>query len=326
MMTTNTCKKCGCEDKALTTPAPCPTPVGCPDPEPCSEVFDAQCVIYTGNNIDCGRTTVVSANDNVAVALQNIVDYFCERLLIASDITCDQNLVVPAGATVTNAIINVVEYFCNNAGGAITVVDAGTGIDVTSVTVGNTTTYTVALAPVAAKELQYYENIEPVQVSAGPTPSVYAFPTAGYSALSYTNTTGSAKTYKVHGSYDTNMASITANSSDFSNWVDGAIIKTVASVDTIQWQSSGNLKINGFLFWGPNGGDVIGSGTPTHLLPDNQGSNVNFRFLTATLPRNVAFFKLITLNPGESVSLKFKTKDGATPSVLLAAQLLVEEI
>ena len=52
-MATNTCtncgcKKCGCQDDFLTTPPACPTPLGCPTPQPCSEIIDAQCVIYTG--------------------------------------------------------------------------------------------------------------------------------------------------------------------------------------------------------------------------------------------------------------------------------------
>jgi len=113
--TNNTCKKCGCEDSFISSPAPCPTPEGCPDPQPCSEVFDAQCVVYTGAEIKCdNRNTIIATNDNVAEALQNIVDYFCTEVTIVSDITCGQDLVVEADTTVTNAIINVVEYFCNN--------------------------------------------------------------------------------------------------------------------------------------------------------------------------------------------------------------------
>ena len=124
-MTTNSCKscgckKCGCEDKALTSPAPCPTPVGCPTPEPCSEVFDAQCVVYTGAEIKCdNRNIIVATNDNVAEALQNIVDYFCTEVTIASDISCGEDLVVEQGTSVTNSIINVIEYFCNNAPPAV---------------------------------------------------------------------------------------------------------------------------------------------------------------------------------------------------------------
>jgi hypothetical protein len=75
-MSLNKCKNCGCEDALVTLP-PCPTPAGCPDPEPCSEVFDAQCIIYTGADIDCGTDTVVPTDTNVATALNNVVDYFC---------------------------------------------------------------------------------------------------------------------------------------------------------------------------------------------------------------------------------------------------------
>lgn len=70
---------CGCKDSFLTTPAPCPTPEGCPDPQPCSEVFDAQCIVYTGDPIICDQDTVVATNDTVADALNNIVDYVCNQ-------------------------------------------------------------------------------------------------------------------------------------------------------------------------------------------------------------------------------------------------------
>ena len=73
------CKNCGCDDSFLTTPAPCPTPAGCPDPEPCSEVFDAQCIIYTGTPIVCGETTLINTNTNIAEALQSIVSFFCDN-------------------------------------------------------------------------------------------------------------------------------------------------------------------------------------------------------------------------------------------------------
>jgi hypothetical protein len=115
MATNNKCKNCGCDDSFMPSPAPCPTPIGCPTPQPCSEVFDAQCVVYTGAEIKCdNRNTIVATNDNVAEALQNIVDYFCTEVTIASDIPCGEDLVVEEGTSVTSAIINVVEYFCNN--------------------------------------------------------------------------------------------------------------------------------------------------------------------------------------------------------------------
>lgn len=63
----------------MPSPAPCPTPQGCPDPQPCSEVFDAQCVVYTGDPILCGEDVVVETNTTMANALQDIVDYFCQN-------------------------------------------------------------------------------------------------------------------------------------------------------------------------------------------------------------------------------------------------------
>lgn len=99
---------CGCEDTPLTTPAPC-NPVGCPDPYPCSEVTNAECVIYTGDDILCQQDIVVTQDTNIADALNQVVDYFCE-----------------------------------NAGGTNTVVAAGPGITVMPMTIGNTTTYIVS--------------------------------------------------------------------------------------------------------------------------------------------------------------------------------------
>jgi hypothetical protein len=61
----------------MPSPEPCPTPVGCPTPQPCSEVFDAQCVRYTGAALTCGLDVVVPSNDTVAEALESIVDYVC---------------------------------------------------------------------------------------------------------------------------------------------------------------------------------------------------------------------------------------------------------
>lgn len=99
---------CGCKDSFLTTPAPCPTPEGCPDPQPCSEVFDAQCIVYTGDPIICDQDTVVATNDTVADALNQVVDYFCD-----------------------------------NSGGGTVIVDGGDNVTVTEDTIGNVTTYTI---------------------------------------------------------------------------------------------------------------------------------------------------------------------------------------
>jgi hypothetical protein len=103
-------KPCGCEDTPLTTPAPC-NPVGCPDPYPCTETTDAECVIYSGPDIICTPDVVVPSNTNVSDALNDIVDYFCAKTPDPADV--------------------------------VIVEGDNTSINVTSVTISNTTTYTV---------------------------------------------------------------------------------------------------------------------------------------------------------------------------------------
>lgn len=107
--TNNKCKNCGCDDKFMPSPAPCPTPEGCPDPQPCSEVFDAQCVRYTGDDILCGEDTVITTNDTVAEALENVVDYFCNNTppvsccpTFAADIQISQSLEFGLTVNLTN--------------------------------------------------------------------------------------------------------------------------------------------------------------------------------------------------------------------------------
>lgn len=75
----NKCIKCGCEDAYPSLP-PNPTPPECPNQEPCAEVFNAQCLVLTIEDITCGEDIVVAQNDSIADALTNIVNYFCERL------------------------------------------------------------------------------------------------------------------------------------------------------------------------------------------------------------------------------------------------------
>lgn len=103
--------ECGCKDSFLTSPPPCPTPVDCPEAQPCAEVFDAQCIVYTGADIICTPDVVVATDTNVADALNNIVDYFCAKTPDPADV--------------------------------VIVEGDNTSINVTSVTISNTTTYTV---------------------------------------------------------------------------------------------------------------------------------------------------------------------------------------
>lgn len=333
-MATNTCtscgcKKCGCADNALTTPPACPTPAGCPDPITCSEVFNAECVVYSGLDIECINQVVVATDTNLADALNDVINFFCEYVTgpdLGSVVeVCDTNDYLTL-TSVTNPSTGVTTYTVCFDPTQLPVVQlaSGTGINVTSSTVGNTTTYTVNAS---AKEFFYDDNVQTVSLNSLPTPSVYSFPNVNYSALTYTNPSLVTKNYKVWVSYDTITAPATANSSNITNWVDGAIIKTVGAIDTIMYQSLGRTLLSGSLMDGPNTGDTVNRAS---IAPDQvlttAGNTVEFRFLNGQIPSSTSFFYYITLNAGETVSLKFKTKDVTSPSVLTQAQMMVEEI
>jgi hypothetical protein len=102
---------CGCGDSFLTTPPPCPTPEDCPTAQPCSEVFDAECIAYTGLDIECGTDVVVATNDSVATALQNVVDYFCTLLgaMRAQSAPLSMDLITPTVgiSLITNGVTQI---------------------------------------------------------------------------------------------------------------------------------------------------------------------------------------------------------------------------
>jgi hypothetical protein len=152
-MATNTCtscgcKKCGCSDNALITPAPCPTPAGCPDPIACSEYFDAECIVYSGLDIECNNEVVVETDTNLADALNNIITFFCE-FITGPDLgsvveVCDTNNYLDITSE-TDPLTGVTTYtICfDSTQLPVVALVSGTGIDVTSNVVGNITTYTV---------------------------------------------------------------------------------------------------------------------------------------------------------------------------------------
>lgn len=113
-MACNKCKlvKCGCRDSYLTTPPPCPDPGDCPEAQPCSEVFDAQCVVYTGNDISCGQDVLITSGNNLSAALESVTNYFCTQDVVNTDITCGEDTVVVAGTSINDALNQITAYFC----------------------------------------------------------------------------------------------------------------------------------------------------------------------------------------------------------------------
>jgi hypothetical protein len=103
-MANHTCNQtCGCRDTYVVT-QPCPPS--------CPEVFNSQCIVYTGTNILCGLDTVISRYDYLDTVITKLVNYFCTRF--------------------ANAPVTIVE-------------SDSIYIDVTSSIVGFTTTYVLDL-------------------------------------------------------------------------------------------------------------------------------------------------------------------------------------
>ena len=68
-MATNNCgTPCGCTD-AYTVVAPCPPS--------CPEVFNAQCIVYTGADILCNQEIVISRYDYLDTIITKLVNKIC---------------------------------------------------------------------------------------------------------------------------------------------------------------------------------------------------------------------------------------------------------
>lgn len=74
-MATHNCnhqnQNCGC-NHSYTVTAPCPPA--------CPEVFNAQCIVYTGTDLVCGDDTVINRYDYMDTVVTKLVNYFCTKL------------------------------------------------------------------------------------------------------------------------------------------------------------------------------------------------------------------------------------------------------
>jgi len=96
-------QNCGCTDTYVVT-QPCPPS--------CPEVFNSQCIVYTGTDILCGQNTVIKRYDYLDTVITKLVNYICAGL--------------------ANTPVTVVE-------------SDSIYIEVSSFVVGNTTTYVLDL-------------------------------------------------------------------------------------------------------------------------------------------------------------------------------------
>ena len=75
-----TSQPCGCKDTPLTIPPNYVTdPTVCPDPTPCFEIFDSQCICYSGDLLECeGQTWEIPVGTNVETVIQTLFNALCE--------------------------------------------------------------------------------------------------------------------------------------------------------------------------------------------------------------------------------------------------------
>lgn len=150
-MATNNCgnSNCGCTN-TYTVTAPCPPS--------CPEVFNAQCIVYTGTDVVCNQTTVISRYDYLDTVISKLVNFICN----------------------TNA--------------PVTVVAGSTYIDVVPSTVGNITTYTVSV-DIPALQAYFdavFQNDLLASVLAGPGILVSPNPFTGTVTISHADTSSVA--------------------------------------------------------------------------------------------------------------------------------------
>jgi hypothetical protein len=179
---------------------------------------------------------------------------------------------------------------------------------------------------VGRPKLLYYDDVVnqvTLEDETGWVSNTYFIPPT-YSSLAFTNSATTTKTFKIFVSYQHAYPNLVGNTADFSTSVDCAIIKS--SGPTIVYENLSTFDLSGFLFYGPTGTEIItveGTGTPPHLLLDNQGARLEFRFFNTIVSPQHSFFAVTTLLAGETVSVNFKCKSEGN---LLKAQLLVEEV
>lgn len=238
----------------------------------------------------------------------------------------EKESVVAAGDNVTvstSVAANVTTYTVNALDSIV--VGADDIVVTPSAPVAGVTTYTVSRPKINF----YREAAGLVDVSTDPVPdaTVYHFP-VGYNTLTYTNTSGVSKSFAVHASYDGTLGLTNIiNNESYKNVLDGAIVTTAFAVDTIQYESrAARTELYGSLFNGLATSDFVNIGTAEQVLTSPGSDPVEFRFLLGDANKNVSFFKLITLNNGESVSLKFRTGTAAVNAFISQAQLLVQEL
>ena len=272
------------------------------------------------NDVWCNFYAVTGTGSDLAAAIVPACSF-------GTDVTTDPNWTA-SPSTLAQSITNIWIVLCelyNNP--KTTVVAAADDITVASATVGNTTTYTVGRTP---KIYGYDEALTDIDLVSDVNfvDSTFFMPAAGnYGNLSFTNTTGGTADFLVKVSYDSiteYQATGSFAQAAITSWVDGAITKN-NNPGLIEYLSDGITSVGAYLADSVTN-TIITAVTAETVVTTPSGNAVETSVgATARIPRNVSFFKMVTLNAGESVQLMFRSKAGQN-SKLLQAQIYVEEI
>lgn len=97
-MATNNCgtPNCGCTN-SYTVTAPCPPS--------CPEVFNAQCIVYTGTDIMCNQDVVIKRYDYLDTIITKLVNYLCDVQAPISTVVGSAYIDV-----VSNTVANITTY------------------------------------------------------------------------------------------------------------------------------------------------------------------------------------------------------------------------
>lgn len=149
-------KNCGCNDTALTTPAPCScNVVTCPTPDICTETWSDCCVIHTGDTIaDIG----INKGDRLCDILQKLTLMIVNPDCFAPGVACGSAIGFKS-TTVTSTSIGLFWGAVENATGYVVEYRLLTTPTWTSLPSVNTNTATIS-SLIASTE--YYVRVKTV--------------------------------------------------------------------------------------------------------------------------------------------------------------------
>jgi hypothetical protein len=206
-MANHTCNQnCGCTN-TYTVTAPCPPA--------CPEVFNAQCIVYTGTDILCNSTTVISRYDYLDTIITKLVNYIC------------------------------------NVQAPVTVVVGSTYIDVVPNTVGNVTTYTVSVDIPALQA--YFDTIISQTIAAsilaGPAIDVAVNPITNEVTISHEDTSSVASPLTSNNSGNSFLQDINFTFDTFGHVTGASVVAgtVVPPLDFAEFRISTDVGYT----WGP---------------------------------------------------------------------------